>query len=286
MLSSTRRRQILDRLTTDGYVEAKEFARELGVDTSTIRRDLEALERDGQIQRTHGGARPIPGVTSDLPYSAKRNTRLQEKSAIARVAATLVADGDTVILDSGSTTYEVAVALSRRENLTVITNDLRIAEYIAGLQRFRLLVAGGELLGSVYTLAGDRTVEFLRDYAADWAFLGADAVDLAAGITNTNTLEVPVKRAMIATARATAVVVDSSKFGHRALARVAGLDEIHTVITDHGLDEDAAKPFGDHLIRADAAKPPQSKPRPTIAAASSLAASRGKPAQDSAEPEQ
>lgn len=254
-MSSTRRRQILDRLTTDGYVEAKELARALDVDASTIRRDLDVLERDGQIQRTHGGARPILGVTADVPYSAKRNVRLREKSAIARAAADLVEDGCTVILDSGSTTYEVAVALSRRNDLTIITNDLRIAEYIAGLHRFRLLVAGGELLGSVYTLAGDRTVEFLRDYAADWTFLGADAVDPEIGITNTNTLEIPVKRAMIAAARSTVVVVDSSKFGQRALARVAGIDEVHSVVTDPGLDAETAKLFGDRVIRVGANQP-------------------------------
>ncbi|MEV6338874.1 DeoR/GlpR family DNA-binding transcription regulator [Nocardia vinacea] len=252
MLVSTRRREILNRLTTDGYVEAKELAQGLGVDASTIRRDLDALERDGQIQRTHGGARAVPGVTADLPYAQKVGTHLTEKAAIARVAAARIHDGDTVILDSGSTTYEVAVALRHREELTVITNDLRIAEYVAGLHRFRLLVAGGEVLGSVYTLIGDRTVDFLRDFAADWAILGADAVDARAGITNTNTLEIPVKRAMVAAARSTIVVADSSKFGRRALARVAGLDEVQSLVTDAGLDDEAGEPFGERLIRADA----------------------------------
>ncbi|MFE2995747.1 DeoR/GlpR family DNA-binding transcription regulator [Nocardia sp. NPDC059246] len=251
MLASSRRREILGRLITDGYAGAKELAQELGVDTSTIRRDLDMLERDGQIQRTHGGARPVPGVTADLPYSQKRGVRLSEKAAIARVAAARIEDGDTVILDSGSTTYEVAVALRHREELTVITNDLHIAEYVAGLNRFRLLVAGGEVLGTVYTLVGDRTVEFLSDYAADWTVLGADAVDVRSGITNTNTLEVPVKRAMVAAARSTIVVADSSKFGHRALAKVAGLDEVDLLVTDAALDAAAWESFGDRLIRAD-----------------------------------
>ncbi|MFE3002625.1 DeoR/GlpR family DNA-binding transcription regulator [Nocardia sp. NPDC059246] len=256
MLADTRRREILDRLTADGYVEAKELAQELGVDTSTIRRDLDVLEREGQVHRTHGGARPIPGVTADLPYSAKQSANLPEKSAIARVAAAKVNDGDTVVLDSGSTTYEVALALRNHNGLTVITNDLRIAEYVAGLTRFRLLVAGGELVGSVYTLVGDPTVEFLRGYAADWTFLGADAVDLDAGITNTNTLEVPVKRAMIAAARTTVVVADSSKFGHRALAKVAGLDEVEVMITDTALTLQVGKPYGDSLIRVTASREP------------------------------
>nr|WP_280421837.1 DeoR/GlpR family DNA-binding transcription regulator [Nocardia carnea] len=251
MLLSARRHEILNRLATDGYVEAKELARQLGVDSSTIRRDLEALERDGQVQRTHGGARSVPGVTADVPYLQKKGVRLYEKAAIARVVAARIHDGDTVILDSGSTTYEVAVALRHRNELTVITNDLRIAEYVAGLHRFRLLVPGGEVLGSVYTLVGDRAVDFLRDVTVEWAILGADAVDVAGGITNTNTLEIPVKRAMLAAARSTAVVADSSKFGRRALAKVAGLDEVQLLVTDNGLDERMGSSFGGRLIRAD-----------------------------------
>ncbi|RMI31342.1 DeoR/GlpR family DNA-binding transcription regulator [Nocardia stercoris] len=249
MLASARRRVILDRLIADGYVEAKDLARVLGVDASTVRRDLDALARDGQIQRTHGGARPMPGVTTDLPYEVKRMSHAAEKTAVARAVAARVRDGDSVVLDSGSTTYQVAVALRNHTGLTVITNDLRIAEYVAGLNRFRLLVTGGELLGSVYTLAGDRTVDFLRGYAATWAVLGADAVDATAGITNTNTLEVPVKQAMIAAAATTFVVADSSKFGHRALAKVADIDEIDTLVTDAGLGAEHAEPFGARLLR-------------------------------------
>src|SRR5690606_20553596 len=197
LLASDRRREIFNRLVREGYVEAKELAEELGVDASTIRRDLDALARSGQVKRTHGGARTVPGVSADLPYSMKETARLDQKAAVAGVAVRRVRDGDTVVVDTGSTTYEIAVRLRDHEDLTVITNDLRIATFIADLRRFRLLVAGGELLGSVYTLTGRRTVEFLLDYAADWTFLGADAVDAAAGITNTNTLEIPVKRAML-----------------------------------------------------------------------------------------
>ncbi len=106
----------------------------------------------------------------------------------------------------------------------MITNDLRIAKYVAGLPETRLLVTGGELLGSVFTLVGEHAITFLGDYTANWAFLGADAIDPVAGITNMNTLEVPLKRAMITAAAATIVVADSSKLGRRALARIAGAE--------------------------------------------------------------
>lgn len=253
MLASTRRREIMHRLVTNGYVEAKALADELGVDASTIRRDLDALERAGQAQRTHGGARPTPGAAAKLPYTMKEGEHLTEKAAIGEAAATRVRDGDTVILDSGSTTYEVARALRDRSDLTVITNDLRIATLVADTPGARLLVTGGELLGSVYTLVGERAIAFLSDYAADWAFLGADAVDRTAGITNMNTLEVPLKRAMIATSAQAIVVADSSKFGRRALAKVAGVDEIDGVITDFGLDPEISDQFGDSVAQAGAA---------------------------------
>lgn len=253
LLASTRRREIMHRLGTDGYVEAKALADELGVDASTIRRDLDALERAGQAQRTHGGARPAPGATAKLPYTMKQGEHLAEKAAIGEVAASWVCDGNTVILDSGSTTYEIARALRTRTDLTVITNDLRIATFIAEIPGARLLVTGGELLGSVYTLVGERAIAFLSDYAADWAFLGADAVDHTAGITNMNTLEVPLKRAMIAAATQTAVVADRSKFGRRALAKIAGLEEISHVITDFGLDPDTAQQFGKSVVSAEIA---------------------------------
>ncbi|MFD4295197.1 DeoR/GlpR family DNA-binding transcription regulator [Rhodococcus sp. NPDC058532] len=252
MSASTRRHEILERLVADGYVEAKALSRDLGVDASTIRRDLDALVRGGKAERTHGGARPVDGTHSEIPYAVKENVRRAEKAAIAHEAAGLVRDGDSVILDSGSTTYQVATALRHRSGLTVITNDLRIGKYLATLPELRLLVAGGELLGSVFTLVGERTVEFLTDYSVDWTFLGADAIDPDAGITNSNTLEIPVKRAMIAAAARTAVLADSSKFGQRALARVAALTEVDTIITDSGARTGEEDRYGTRLRCVDA----------------------------------
>ncbi|PTR44984.1 DeoR family transcriptional regulator [Rhodococcus sp. OK611] len=247
--SAQRREDILHRLVADGYVEAKALSRELCVDASTIRRDLDALVRLGKAERTHGGARPIDGAMSEIPYAVKEGDHRAEKIAIARAAADLVRDGESVILDSGSTTYQVAAALRHRTDLTIITNDLRIGKYVATFPDVRLLVTGGELLGSVFTLVGERSVEFLADYSVDWAFLGADAIDPTAGVTNTNTLEVPIKRAMIAAAARSAVLADSSKFGHRALTRVAVLGEVDLIITDSGLAIDHVDQYGEGLMR-------------------------------------
>lgn len=249
MASESRQREILHRINADGYVEARSLAEQLDVDISTVRRHLDTLARSGKIRRTHGGARPVSAAVIEMPYVLKQSERRPQKLAIAAYAAEYVKDGATIILDSGSTTYEVAEALREREGLTVITNDLRICKLIATLPHIRLLVTGGELLDAVFTLVGEHAIRFFDDYTADIAFLGADAVDRRAGITNTNTAEVPVKRAMINAAETTVLVADSSKFGQRALAKVAAVDEIDSIVTDDGVSPAEIENYGTVISR-------------------------------------
>jgi DeoR/GlpR family transcriptional regulator of sugar metabolism len=248
-----RRREIVRRMYLSGYVGAQELASIFEVDASTIRRDLEALARAGFVERTHGGAR-APAGAKDVPYAIKARERQAAKTAIGRAAAALVRDGDSVILDSGSTAYEVGAALADRRDLTVIANDLRIAHLVADFPSARLLVPGGEQLRSNYALVADHAVSFVQELRVDWAFLGADAID-GTGITNTNTLEVPLKQAMIASARTAVVVADSSKFDRRALVRVADLHEVHRIVTDDDLPPDVAARYGDRLLLVPLAAP-------------------------------
>jgi DeoR family transcriptional regulator of aga operon len=254
--SEERRREIVRRLYLTGYVEARELAVTLGVDASTIRRDLDALSRAGHVQRSHGGARLLAGAV-DLPYAIKQRERLAAKGAVGRAAAELVADGDSVVIDSGSTTYELATRLRARQNLTIVTNDLRIAQLVADFPGVHLLVPGGELLRSTYTLAGERAVAFVQELSVEWTFLGADAIDSGSGVTNTNTIEVPLKRTMLAVARTAVVLADSSKFGRRALVRVAEIEEVDRVITDDDLPDDLAGGFAGRLQRVPVAATPK-----------------------------
>jgi DeoR family transcriptional regulator, aga operon transcriptional repressor len=243
MRTSQRRREILSRLAETGYVEAKDLSRRLQVDASTIRRDLEALAAVGQLERTHGGARLTSGA-ADIPYAVKERARIGAKMLIGAAAAHLVSDGDSVLLDSGSTTYQLAVALRTCRDLTIVTNDLRIAILVADYPDVRLLVAGGERLPSTFTLAGEAAVAFMSMLRTDWTFLGADAIDVSAGITNTNTVEVPLKRAMIAAGGTTVVLADSSKLGERALAQIADIDDVDRILTDDEVDPDLVPAFG------------------------------------------
>lgn len=249
MHTGQRRSAILRELLSTGYVEAKQLAEDFEVDPSTIRRDLDALGRSGNLDRTHGGARAKAGAV-DIPYEAKKHEQMLAKQAIGARACELVRDGDSLMLDSGSTTHQLAVALRAHRDLTVVTNDLRIGRLVAEYSGVRLLVTGGELLSSTFTLVGQRATEFLEDLRVDWAFLGADAIDETAGITNTNTIEISLKRTLIAAARTAVVLADSTKFDRRALVRVADLDEIDQVITDDGLSDEQARRYGERVVRA------------------------------------
>jgi DeoR/GlpR family transcriptional regulator of sugar metabolism len=245
-LPAHRQREIVDRLEHDGFVKVTTLAAEMGVDQSTIRRDLAQLARASLVQRARGGAlRIAPEPAEDIPYDLKRAVQTEAKSAIGRAAADLVVDGQTILLDSGSTTYQMVPWLRHRRSLTVITNDIHIAHRLAHDPGIRLIVAGGELLERVYTLVGPQTLAMLSELHVDQTFLGADAIDREVGITNTNLVEVAVKRAMIAAAPRTTVLADSTKLERRTLARVAGLDEITALITDDGAPPEVRSLYAD-----------------------------------------
>jgi len=249
VIGERRRQDIHQRVEQSGYVEARQLAADLRVDVSTIRRDLDALARFGLVQRTHGGALPVKDAEPiDLPYELKKNERLADKRALAKYAASLVADGDSLVLDSGSTTYALAQAIRGRRDLTVATNDLRIAHYLAAGGGLRLFVTGGQLIDSVFTLVGPGALANLSGLHVDWAFLGADAVDVEAGVTNRNTVEIPIKQAMLEAGARRVLLADSSKFGRKALATVVSIDAFDCIVTDAGLPSRARAGYGSRLV--------------------------------------
>jgi DeoR/GlpR family transcriptional regulator of sugar metabolism len=248
VLRAQRQARIIQQLQEAGFVEISKLSADFGADRSTIRRDLHELAVRGLVQRARGGALAGPASGhADIPYEVKRIEHTPEKQAIGAYAAGLVGESEAILLDSGSTTYQVALALRQRHDISVVTNDLNIAMCLAESPGIQLVVTGGILLQSVYTLVGPRTVEELLTLHVDRVFLGADAIHHEVGITNITFVEVEVKRAMIAAARDVIVVADSSKFEHRALAQVCGLDEVDLILTDDGLDPDVQELFGDRL---------------------------------------
>lgn len=248
MRSSDRRRTLLERVRAEGHADAATLARDLGVDGSTIRRDLAQLANAGVVRRTRGGVVPSdPADVIDLPYDIRRGQRPEAKRAIGIAAAALVQNGETVILDNGSTTHQVAMELRHRQNLTIITNDLMIAVLIARQPGNRLHLTGGVLLNSLYTLAGPQAVASFDNLHADWLFMGAEGIHLDSGVTNINVVEIPTKHAMLAVADKVVFVADSSKFGRRAFATVCRLSEAAILITDDELPVEERVAYGDRL---------------------------------------
>lgn len=252
MTASERRKLILLMINEKGYLNAGELSIQFGVDSSTIRRDLMLLENSGQVMRTHGGILPIASSShADTPYNVRRQMNGGAKSAIGHYAASLVQDGQSLILDNGSSVFELALALRDKKNLTILTNDINTAFTLSQYPQITLHVAGGLMLDNVYTLVGQDTISKIESMHVDWAFLGAEGVHYEQGLTNINTIEIPVKQAMIRAADQTVVLADSSKMGYRALSHVCGLDKIDRVITDNTQPIKQRSKYGDkvHVIK-------------------------------------
>lgn len=241
----SRQAEIIDVLMDAGFQSVNSLASRFSVTTSTIRRDLERLEAMDLVQRTHGGA--IPVKQSDTPRQFKEELHLAEKAAIGKAMADRILEGQTVLLDGGTTTLEVARHLTNRR-LTVVTNDLRVAMEIAQRRSAHLVFIGGELLPDIYTFWGPAAVQQLENLRVDVAVFGADTVSID-GLYNTSSYEVEIKRVMRSIAKEAFFVADSSKFGHDALFKVIDVDDFTAGITDDLLDPIRASQFPIPIIQ-------------------------------------
>lgn len=225
-LAVLRRQAILDLLRRYGGMSTHELAKRLGVSEATIRRDLASLARQGLLQRDHGGAFLAEG---EPPYALKLRQNREIKEAIAKKAFKLVAEGDTVIFDSGTTTLALARLLAGKP-IRAIALDLPVAQTLAKGDT-EVLVAGGVVRNGFYSLVGSWTCEFLEGVRADVFFMGADAFDLD-GVTNHTFEEAAVKRKAMSVSQETVLLADRSKWGKRAPAFVASLTSISLIITN------------------------------------------------------
>jgi DeoR/GlpR family transcriptional regulator of sugar metabolism len=238
MIAEERRAILLKELNDSGYVQATELASRLNLSAATIRRDFSFLEKQGLCFRKHGGAvRTAQGVTLELPYETKQIQRVAEKRRIAEAAAKLVHDGDTLILDAGSTTYALALLLLTKQRITVVTNDLQIACKLASNPNIRLICTGGIARPSVFSLQGSQVESFVKGLRVDMTFLGADAIHSDQTVTNVNFEEVPIKQAMLHAAEQVFLLADSTKFEKTGFVKVCDLSEINAIITDSGIPQ-------------------------------------------------
>jgi DeoR/GlpR family transcriptional regulator of sugar metabolism len=253
MFAATRRQRILAWLEEEGSARVRDLAAAFGVSEVTIRQDLELLDSQGRIVREHGGAhlKTIPQQVGAL--ALQHQAHIDEKRRIGRAAAALVADGETIILDSGSTTTEVAANLGERRNLTVITNGLNIALRLGALPSISVHMPGGQFKAPTLSLSGEKSAEYFTGLFAQKLFLATAGLSLDKGLTFPSLADLPVKRAMIASAERVILVADSSKIGRTSFTALAGVEVVHTLVTDSGIAPEDRAAFEDLGIEVIAA---------------------------------
>jgi DeoR family transcriptional regulator, aga operon transcriptional repressor len=249
MLSEERRRAIVEMLQDDGRVLVGDLAKHFRTSLITIRKDLEFLHQQGQLERTHGGALPVKtGALMDSSLQEKERLHRQEKLRIAAKAAHMIGEGQVIILDSGTTTTAIARACRHKKNLTIITNATNIVAELAD-SPVEVILTGGALRKNSYSLVGPLAEESLRKLSADLLFLGVDGFDVRYGLTTPNLLESRVNRAMAESARRIIMVCDSSKFGRRSLSLILPTSAIHEAITDRNIRRDDLKALREAGVR-------------------------------------
>jgi DeoR family transcriptional regulator of aga operon len=233
----SRRIQILESLKTHGQVNVNELSESLGVTGVTIRNDLAQLEKKKVLIRARGGEIKLEQnfVDEDFPLSDKQKKNLLEKREIGKRASDLIEENNTIIIDSGSTTYELAKNLKRFNNLSVITNALNVATVLAEYNNINVIVPGGMLKKNSFSLVGILAERGFKDYFCDKLFLGVDGFDLDFGISTPDPEEAHLNQIMIDISKEVIVVADSSKFQRRGFAFIAPVNKINTIVTDKGI---------------------------------------------------
>ncbi|MEC3978995.1 DeoR/GlpR family DNA-binding transcription regulator [Amycolatopsis sp. H20-H5] len=231
MLSQRRHAEILRILARDGTVSAAQLSRQLGVSSATIRRDLIVLEQEERLSRVHGGAVLNPAAEPSFRQVAR--AEFGGKEAVADAAATMIRDGDSVLLDIGTTVHLLASRLHGRA-ITVLTSNLAVYEELADDHAVDLVLLGGMVRRNYRSTVGFLTEDALRQVRANRLFFGTSGVRADGSVMDDTVVEVPLKRAMLAAADQVVLLADSGKFPGRGLGRVCGIPEIDILVTNAG----------------------------------------------------
>lgn len=241
---SFRQSEILDIVRAEGRVVVEDLSQRFDVTLQTIRRDLSELADMGQLDRVHGGAVPRTGATN-LGYDQRRRMNQEAKAAIARACAKAVPENCSVIMNLGTTTEAVAQELLSHRNITVVTNNMNVANTLAANPGCEIMVAGGALRRSDGGLVGELTSQFFEQFKVDYAVIGASAMDRDGDILDFDLAEVRVSKAIIRQSRKVFLVCDASKLDRSAPVRLASLAEIDTLFTNRELPPELASRCND-----------------------------------------
>ena len=239
MFALERQKRILELLSSDGAVMVSKLSAELGVTEETVRRDLEKLESQEFLRRTHGGALPIDESNHEYSLEKRKGINVETKQALAHKAVEFIASGDTVFLDASTTTFYMAKELKNMKNVTVITNSLRVINELAGTEGIKVIAVGG-IVSKNQSFVGTMAENYITDnYFADKMFFSSKGMNLNVGILESNEQECFIKQRMIKNASTRYYLCDKSKIGRVGFVKLSSFDNIEYLITDADIDEDS-----------------------------------------------
>lgn len=232
MLAIERRKEILTRLEAEGKVLVSELAKAFDVTEETIRRDLEKLDREGLASKTYGGAVSKHTATLDLPYKIRIGVNVEEKERIADTVASMISDGERIMVDASSTAIYIIKRLKEKKNLTVITNSVVILLELADKTDWTVLSTGGILKQGSLSLTGSSAEKMIRSYHVDAAICSCKGVDMEIGVTDSNEGDSLIKQAMFASAERSILAIDTLKLEKKSFVRVCEFQDIDVLVTD------------------------------------------------------
>jgi len=227
-----RRKHIQDILARDGKVRVSVLSNQLGASEVTIRNDLTELEKNGSLKRITGGAVLTTRNYYNMDFMQRKQEHAAEKQQIAKVAASLIKDGDTLMINSGTTSFFTAVELKNLKNLNIVTNSISIAVELEHHPTFHIILLGGEINSQYSFSYGIDAITQLQKYKADKLILSVDGVSVKGGITTYHAAETEVNKIMIERARETIIVADFTKVGHDSFSYIADLENINCFVTN------------------------------------------------------
>ena len=244
-----RQNKILQWINQRNRITVGEVCENYAVSEATARRDLESLAASGKVQRVHGGAIAIGKAPPEMPILQRQVDQITEKQRIGSLAASLVKDGDTVFLGSGTTVLEVARNLKERQNLTVITNSLPVVILLSDYINITIVCVGGLLRPSEFSFIGHMAEQLLTEVRADKVFIGVRAINIKEGLTNDYLPETLTDRAILNIGRENIVVADHTKFGRTSTVLLVPIQHINTLITDTGTPGEVISEIASENIR-------------------------------------
>lgn len=237
-----RREEILKILDKKNRISTNELIEKFNTTAVTIRKDLTVLEKSGALKRTHGGAIKKNELFRGLALTEKEKIFLNEKLRIVKEAANLIKEGDTIILDSGSTTNLLAKEILNKKNITVITNALNIAVELIN-SNIEVILTGGNLFKDTLTLIGPLAETVLKKLSSGKLFLGTDGIDFEHGLTTPNLTEASTSQTMMNISGEIILLVDESKFGRRSLAVISKIEKLDKIITNKKMTDNELSMF-------------------------------------------